>query len=112
MRRISHHNLIGASMQELDGYKTRLHELEQKFGGDSSQVKDSVKEIEQKFGKGAAAEWLSWEIWDKSCSLMTLSCPKLICLLSDDLTVPACHCLFIASTLLSVSFTLYFYRLK
>ena len=41
------------SPQELDEYRTKLHELEQKFGTSSSQVSEERKEIEEKFGKGA-----------------------------------------------------------
>ena len=40
--------------QELDEYRTKLHELEQKFGTSSSQFSEERKEIEEKFGKGAA----------------------------------------------------------
>lgn len=40
--------------QELEEYRKRLHELEQRFGHDSKQFAGEVKEIEAKFGKGAA----------------------------------------------------------
>ena len=41
-------------LQELEEYKQRLHQLESRFGHDSSQYSGEVKEIEAKFGKGTA----------------------------------------------------------
>ena len=38
-------------LQELSEYKTRLHELESKFGHDSRQVHEAEEQIEHKFGK-------------------------------------------------------------
>lgn len=42
-------------LQELEDYRNRLHQLEKRFGHESPQYTEEVKEVEAKFGKGAAS---------------------------------------------------------